>query len=119
MAKFIVSDPRQPLLLVDLREWVPSDELSHFVLAAVERESLDHSRINERGAGSALDRGDAGEAGQRRWRSQYRLRKQTIEPVFRIIKNVLGFRQFTLRGHARVHDLLPDSWADHNEKILS
>ena len=54
MAKFIASDPRQPLLLpVDLREWVPSDDLSHFVLAAVERVSLDRFRINERGSGSA------------------------------------------------------------------
>ena len=54
MAKFIASDSRQPLLLpVDLREWVPSDDLSHFVLAAVERVSLDHFRINERGSGSA------------------------------------------------------------------
>ena len=38
MEKFIESDPRQALLLpVDLREWVPEDDLSHFVLAAVER----------------------------------------------------------------------------------
>lgn len=28
----------------------------------------------------------------------YRLRKCTIEPVFGIIKEVLGFRQFSLRG---------------------
>ena len=35
-------------------------------------------------------------------RAQYRLRQQTVEPVFGIIKNVLGFRQFTLRGHAKV-----------------
>ena len=39
--------------------------------------------------------GDAG-------RARYRLRKQTVEPVFGIIKNVLSFRQFTLRGHAKV-----------------
>ena len=54
MAKFIASDPRQPLLLpVDLREWVPSDDLPHFLLSAVERVSLDRFRINERGSGSA------------------------------------------------------------------
>ena len=54
MAKFIASDSRQPLLLpVDLREWVPSDDLSHFVLAAVERVSLDRFRINDHGSGSA------------------------------------------------------------------
>ena len=28
----------------------------------------------------------------------YALRKQTPEPVFGIIKSVLGFRQFLLRG---------------------
>lgn len=32
----------------------------------------------------------------------YRLRKQTVEPVFGIIKAVLGFRRFSLRGHAKV-----------------
>jgi len=34
-----------------------------------------------------------------RGRALYRLRKQTVEPVFGIIKHVLGFRQFNLRGH--------------------
>jgi hypothetical protein len=32
----------------------------------------------------------------------YKLRQQTIEPVFGIIKSVLGFRQFLLRGLAKV-----------------
>jgi len=32
----------------------------------------------------------------------YALRKQTPEPVFGIIKSVLGFRQFLLRGHDNV-----------------
>ena len=32
----------------------------------------------------------------------YKLRKQTVEPVFGIIKEVLGFRQFLLRGRAKV-----------------
>lgn len=31
-------------------------------------------------------------------RTAYALRKQTVEPVFGIIKSVLGFRQFSLRG---------------------
>ena len=30
----------------------------------------------------------------------YRLRKSTVEPVIGIIKEVLGFRQFSLRGLA-------------------
>jgi transposase len=32
----------------------------------------------------------------------YKLRQQTVEPVFGIIKAVLGFRQFHLRGRAKV-----------------
>ena len=35
-------------------------------------------------------------------KEQYRLRKQTVEPVFGIIKSVLGFRSFTLRGVEKV-----------------
>jgi transposase len=36
------------------------------------------------------------------WRSPYRLRKQVVEPVFGQIKQAMGFRQFLLRGLARV-----------------
>jgi transposase len=32
----------------------------------------------------------------------YKLRKQTVEPVFGIIKHVMGFRQFSLRGNKKV-----------------
>jgi hypothetical protein len=32
----------------------------------------------------------------------YRLRKQTVEPVFGIIKEVMGFRRFLLRGRVKV-----------------
>jgi len=35
-------------------------------------------------------------------RSRYRLRKQTVEPVFGIIKSIRGFRQFLLRGISNV-----------------
>ncbi len=35
-------------------------------------------------------------------RAKYRLRQQTVEPVFGIIKQVLGFRRFLLRGRAKV-----------------
>ena len=37
------------------------------------------------------------------WRSRYRLRKQTVEPVFGQIKQGRGFRQFLLRGVDKVH----------------
>ena len=36
------------------------------------------------------------------WRSPYRLRKQIVEPVFGQIKQAMGFRQFLLRGLAKV-----------------
>ena len=35
-------------------------------------------------------------------RAAYGQRKQTVEPVFGIIKSVMGFRQFLLRGLAKV-----------------
>jgi transposase len=35
-------------------------------------------------------------------RTMYALRKQTVEPVFGIIKSVLGFRQFSMRGLNKV-----------------
>jgi hypothetical protein len=34
-------------------------------------------------------------------RALYKLRKQTVEPVFGIIKEVMGFRRFSLRGQAK------------------
>jgi transposase len=36
-------------------------------------------------------------------KAAYGLRKQTVEPVFGIIKEVLGFRRFSLRGLAKVN----------------
>ena len=38
------------------------------------------------------------------WRSPYRLRKQVVEPVFGQIKQGRGFRQFLLRGLAKVQE---------------
>ena len=35
-------------------------------------------------------------------RASYRVRKQTVEPVFGIMKHAMGFRHFLLRGHAKV-----------------
>ena len=35
-------------------------------------------------------------------KAAYALRKQTVEPVFGIIKSVKGFRQFSLRGLRKV-----------------
>jgi transposase len=36
------------------------------------------------------------------WHSRYRLRKQTVEPVFGLIKHARLFRQFLLRGQKKV-----------------
>ena len=36
-------------------------------------------------------------------RSKYRLRKMTVEPVFGIIKEVMGFRRFQLRGERQAN----------------
>ena len=35
-------------------------------------------------------------------KSRYKLRQQTVAPVFGIIKSAMGFRQFLLRGTAKV-----------------
>ncbi len=46
-------------------------------------------------------------------RKLYALRKQTPEPVFGIIKSVMGFRQFLLRGLGNVQgewNLVTMSW---------
>ena len=42
-------------------------------------------------------------------KAKYKLRQQTVEPVFGIIKSVLGFRQFLLRGLDKV--LWNGSWS--------
>ena len=54
MAKFVERDQSQLYLLpVDMRDWVPEDDLSHFVLEAVNRVPMSAFVVNERGTGSA------------------------------------------------------------------
>ena len=54
MPKFVERDSSQAYLLPpDVREWVPADDLSHFVLEAVERVAMESFQVNERGTGSA------------------------------------------------------------------
>jgi len=38
----------------------------------------------------------------REGKARYKLRQQTVEPVFGIIKSVMGFRRFLLRGLEKV-----------------
>lgn len=37
-----------------------------------------------------------------RGKALYKQRRQTVEPAFGIIKEVLGFRRFSLRGRAKM-----------------
>ena len=54
MQNFVQGDRNQPYLLPpDLREWLPEDDLAHFVVAAVERAPLSQFVVNTRGTGSA------------------------------------------------------------------
>ena len=39
---------------------------------------------------------------QREKTARYRLRQRTVEPVFGIVKQAMGFRQFILRGIDKV-----------------
>ena len=54
MSNFVECDREQAFLLPpDLRDWVPEDDLAHFVIAAVERVDLGVFKVNHRGTGSA------------------------------------------------------------------
>ncbi len=54
MANFIPYDRGQGLLLPpDLRDWVPEDDLAHFVIEAVERVSISVFKVNQLGTGKA------------------------------------------------------------------
>ncbi len=52
-ARFVSVDRDTPMLLPpDLREWVPEDDLVHFVIEAVDRLPLENFRVNYRGTGA-------------------------------------------------------------------
>jgi transposase len=54
MSKFVDCARDQAFLLPpDLRDWVPEDDLAHFVIEAVERVGIDAFEVNDRGTGSA------------------------------------------------------------------
>ena len=53
MIRFAPHDRSQPFLLPpDLKDWVPEDDLVHFVVAAVERVDMSAFKVNARGSGS-------------------------------------------------------------------
>ena len=80
------------------------------VYAAVEKQA--HGRTVaqlEKGKHPPPPDDNASMTEQMRWRlrtrkgkERYKLRKQTVEPVFGIIKEAMGFRQFHLRGSPKV-----------------
>ena len=54
MSNFVDCDRDQAFLLPpDLRDWLPADDLGHFVIEAVERVDLGAFKVNHRGTGSA------------------------------------------------------------------
>ena len=54
MSNFVECDRDQAFLLPpDLRDWLPADDLGHFVIEAVERVDLGAFKVNHRGTGSA------------------------------------------------------------------
>ena len=53
MAERLVNVDREtPLLPVDLRDWVPENDLVHFVINAVDMMNLSAVSVNSRGSGS-------------------------------------------------------------------
>jgi transposase len=54
MSNFVDCGRDQAFLLPpDLRDWIPEDDLAHFVIEAVERVAIGAFKINDRGTGSA------------------------------------------------------------------
>jgi len=54
MSNFVDCERDQAFLLPpDLRDWIPEDDLAHFVIEAVERVGMSAFKVNHRGTGSA------------------------------------------------------------------
>ena len=54
MPKFVQRDQSQLYLLPpDIRDWLPADDLAHFVVEGVERVSMSAFEVNERGTALA------------------------------------------------------------------
>jgi transposase len=76
-----------------VRAYVATGRQKHGAAAAVDEDG------KKRGPFAAAMRARLRRGG---YRSRYRLRKQTVEPVFGQIKEARGFRRFRLRGHRKV-----------------
>lgn len=80
------------------------------VLAAIKREGH-HRSVSDLakkddppapGDGASFSKKMAHRVATKEGRAKYKQRQQTIEPVFGIIKEAIGFRRFSLRGHSKV-----------------
>ena len=76
-----MAKPSHPQTVADL---LPQPEPAPLAAAASPMEQMAH-RLPPRGG-----------------KTRYKRRKQTVEPVFGIIKSGLGFRQFLLRGREKL-----------------
>jgi transposase len=85
------------------------------VLLPIHREDVLHERVYDFRPKSVIRKGKSIGPQSKDWivkmaekmetktvKEIYRLRKQTVEPVFGIVKQVMGFRQFLLRGVEKV-----------------
>jgi transposase len=88
-----------------------SGYLSEANLAALEEREIEpyiatgrakHPTDTNRNLGGTRTKAMREKLQQEGWQSPYRLRKQTVEPVFGQIKQARGFRQFLLRGIEKV-----------------
>ena len=88
-----------------------SGYLSEANLAALDQRKIEpyiatgrakHPTETKRNVGGVLTTAMREKLKQQGWQSPYRLRKQTVEPVFGQIKQARGFRQFLLRGIEKV-----------------
>jgi len=88
-----------------------SGYLSEANLAALEQRKIEpyiatgrakHPTETKRNIGGVLTKAMQEKLKQQGWESPYRLRKQTVEPVFGQVKEARGFRQFLLRGIEKV-----------------
>ena len=84
----------------------PSPEFGQQPLTAGQPEAHGTASATKAGGGrgGTLVQGMSKRLKQGGHRSRYRLRKQTVEPVFGQIKGARGFRQFHLRGLTQVGD---------------
>ena len=130
MSRFRPIDRKTAYLLPpSVEDWLPEDHLARFIVEAMEQLDLSNLVRAYAGRGSAayhpevmlgllvygyatglfssrkIERATYDSVAFRylaAGRKTYGLRKQTVELVFGIIKSVMGFRQFLLRGMKKV-----------------